>query len=134
MEPEIYAALVFNDATITDDICAMLHKLGASKCWLKGDKIERTTIVHEYNGCKFTAPVEKDNHLGNVASKFIRDLIEGHNELVGAITTWNLSPMLSLTAYVTDVMPSIHFQSSVLTFLAENNITLDVDIILISEE
>lgn len=134
MEPEIYAALVFNEATITDDICATLHKLGASKCWLKGEKIEGTTIVHEYNGCKFTAPVERNYHLGDVASKFICDLIKGNNELVGAITAWKLSPMLSLTAYVADVMPSIHFQSNVLTLLVENNITLDVDIILISEE
>ncbi len=130
MKPEINVSLVIEEEAVTPELLKLLEELGATEIWLKGEAKERSLVTYQSNGCSFTAKPVTSLSVEEVISDFW-DGVKENQGLVTIIEQYSFMPILSIAIYVSEILPSIHFESYALREFSKLNIGVDVDIILI---
>lgn len=130
MIPRIYVSLRIFEPNVTEDDVSWFRSINASKCWLQGESRFGIQMAYEHNGCDFSIDYQDSYYVEEVAMTFLKKLISAKPGLFPYIREHNFDPMLSVSAYASDVIPSISFDACDIKLLAEHNISLDVDVIL----
>jgi len=132
MIPQIYVSLMIQNEAMTLQDLDILNDIGATSCWMKGQKKPINTYFT--NGCKFESKSELSYKAGEVALHFVRELIDTKPELVEIICKYNLSPMLTIAVYFSDIMPGIVIDYAEIQFLAKYNISINFDTYMIEDD
>ncbi|HEY3376818.1 MAG TPA: hypothetical protein VGL77_04925 [Armatimonadota bacterium] len=132
MIPEIRVSLVIQDESITSDMLDKFTSLGATRCWTKGQL--KPLLSYSNNGCRFRSELISSCNADEVAVTFIKKLIEDSPEIFDIMHEYDISPMLTIAAYVADSMPSFYFESSAIKLLAQFNISINFDIMRITDD
>lgn len=130
MTPEIQISLVIEEEAVDDELLSIFSEMGATNFWHKGEAKGRSIITYEYNGCAFKGQPTRSLSVEDVTNHFWDHFKLERNGLHKFVQEHDLAPILSITIYATDIMPSIHFDSTVLKKLAIFNVGIDIDVIL----
>jgi hypothetical protein len=130
MIPEIWISLIIEEEAVDDELLNIFSEMGATDSWHKGETKGRSIITYEYNGCAFKSQPIRDLSVEDATNHFWDHFKLERNGLHKIVQKHDLAPILSIAVYASDVMPSIHFDSSVLKKLSLFNIGIDIDVIL----
>lgn len=131
MIPEIYISLVIEEEAVNADVLHMLSKIKPSILWQKGQFRGKSSLAYTNNGCSFTMQSVIHTDIGYALNSFWEYLEQKNVDLLkDIIDKYHLAPILSVTVYTSEIMPSIHFEQYALKKFERLNLGLDVDIIL----
>ncbi len=124
---EITVALTVTDFQEHPSKVTEILGIQPSKSWLKGDLINKATIIYyKQNGWKITPPLLKESSLSaniNVLFSFIEPFMENFKKLPYCIVE------ISCCIYTYDSIPEIFIEPCLVKKMSEINAGLDIDIV-----
>lgn len=131
MQPEIFVSLIIEDDIKTGKFLETLFENSVVFSWEKGQLKKDTLATYKKNGCAFKANPISTLSVGFALKHFFKSFqLDEFSIFSEAVKTYGLSPILSIAIYCDEIMPSIDLASSTIRKLAQNNISVDIDIIL----
>jgi hypothetical protein len=102
-----------------------------TKTWYVGDNIQGTLLKRKHNGWCLSINTQEDFELTKSLNSLLQILLPKSKTINHICQEYELETEISCTIYIVDETPVINLDQDIISKLAEFNIALDIDIILV---
>jgi len=128
---EVFVRFVITSDTLTpDEITKILNKI-PTKSWKKDTpKNNHPTLTYKYNKWEIFIKSENISHTDTLLNELFLQLLPIKENIA---LLKNITKTISIVIYKKEIMPSITYDSKIISFLHHLGVTLDIDIIEVSK-